>query len=321
MADRIAPDGGYDFGNKRQYRRNVWNVFSRFCGLNAAGSQAFLMPSIEGDEIEVALSKGFKERNLSICDMNPAIVATLKRKYPHIQTYGVSASRAARRRASFGLKWDVANLDLCSCVGNSHYEELMAFALSGAVTCGIVSVSMLRGRERKDYFEEINIAKNVGVCDVTEHLNHNDILWSASDLPQGETDFGRIIVCSKALSGRTVDYVGSIFDRHNYVYISRWGKYRSTAGSQTMLWACYKIHSAPCICDLCVLSIRDNLRESDKSWTTQDVVASMRAYYNMSDDELGRITVERMASQPERRLISGQRDRASLRQAEARENN
>lgn len=52
------------------------------CPVPKSEASVFLMPSSEGDEVDVCLSHGFRERNLTVCDRNPAIVAHLKRRYP-----------------------------------------------------------------------------------------------------------------------------------------------------------------------------------------------------------------------------------------------
>lgn len=111
--DRSAPRDGYDFGNKRQYRRNVWAVAREFINHNRPNAHVLLMPSAEGDEIEVAEANGFRQCNMHIVDRNPAIVATLKKRYPHINTYGVDVVRAVRRIAASDIKLEFANFDFC----------------------------------------------------------------------------------------------------------------------------------------------------------------------------------------------------------------
>src|SRR5437899_8665017 len=106
---RIAPKFGYDFPAKNLYRCQFWNYAARNIDLPTCEAHALLMPSLEGLEIDVALSKGFLEAHLHIVDQNPAIVATLKRRYPQINTYGVSVQRALSQRVRVGLS--VVNLD------------------------------------------------------------------------------------------------------------------------------------------------------------------------------------------------------------------
>jgi hypothetical protein len=47
----------------------------------------------------------------------------------------------------------------------------------------------------------------------------------------------------------------SAWFRSNYsAFLVAHGKYRSTAGNQTLLWGYFKVHSRACMCDECVLA-------------------------------------------------------------------
>jgi hypothetical protein len=148
MIKRRGPKGGYDFPNKRHYRRIVWKGAADFLRHKRATAQVLLLPSSEGDEIDVALSKGFKEYNLHIVDQNAAIVAVLKRRYPRANAYGVSVDRACERIAKLGIKLDFANFDMCSNI-ESVMNDLRAIA---KIECfsnpNLISITVMRGRER-----------------------------------------------------------------------------------------------------------------------------------------------------------------------------
>jgi hypothetical protein len=302
---RTAPESGYDFGNKKQYRRNIWRTFKQYCGMGTRYADALLMPSAEGAEIDVALNNGFHEGRLSICDSNPAIVATLKRRYPLVETYGVSVGAAAMRRVKQGLTWDVANLDLCSCVGDLHYAELMTFGRSGCMPCGLVTVTMLRGREQRAVFSVVREGGMGSLIGIPERLDQE--CWSEKPEDISRTDMGRITTCGVALSGSaqcpTVYYkhgaAGRLrtFDngRTNIVYLERSGTYRSVAGTQTMLWACFRIHRMPCVCDLCALFLREELRRWFGYGEAHDVILTLSAQYGMSREDLV-ATSERLLS-------------------------
>jgi hypothetical protein len=176
---RRAPRGGYDFARKRDYRRKVWATFRdtlKRQGVAVATAHALLMPSLEGDEIEVAIDAGFREAHLHVVDNEPAIVATLKRRYPKINTYGVEAHRAFERLAKDGVTLRCANLDFCGTFSGPFVRELSQIALMGSVPCrtrataegfrldidsetltsvfaadcAVVAVSQLRGREARN---------------------------------------------------------------------------------------------------------------------------------------------------------------------------
>lgn len=233
---RIGPAAGYDFGNKRHYRRNIWNTF-RTSAYWHPQATAMLMPSIEGDEIDVALSKGFRERNLHIVDQNPAIVATLKRRYPRLHTYGVPLVRATERLPELTF----ANLDLCASWGQPLAKTLEEFAASQRVPCGLVAVTILRGRE------------SVRLRDV---------------LRAGKTDTMREVMTHATLSHRVTFINGGnpIVYPLNMVTTIRTGKYRSIAGSQTMLWMIFEVHAQPCMCLGCAELVFAHVRWSPQQW-------------------------------------------------------
>jgi hypothetical protein len=219
---RSAPAGGYDFGAKRHYRRNIWKAFKEHCSGRLNEAQALLMPSAEGDEIDVALSKGFREANLHVVDKNAAIVAHLKRRYPRINTYGTTVALAAQRIADAGIALDVANLDLCSPLGDGLLAEVKAVAASGVFEPdgALLAVTMLRGREQG-------------------YANH--AIRSAHILPMTftGTDAARLVFL------RTHALIVPSFEQPEAWTsgLVKYGIYRSIAGSQTMLWSIFRVRS------------------------------------------------------------------------------
>lgn len=143
---RRAPKDGYDFGNKRQYRRDVWRFFQKHCPVPRAHAQALLMPSAEGDEIEVALNNGFREENLHVVDANPAIVATLKRRYRKISTYGCDVASVFLNGRIASHVLHVANLDLTGTLGPAWFETCFHVARSLAPH-GLIAATYLKGRD------------------------------------------------------------------------------------------------------------------------------------------------------------------------------
>jgi hypothetical protein len=105
-----------------------------------AEAQALLMPSTEADEVEVALNAGFREHNLHVVDKEPAIVATVKRKYPRVNTYGCTASRAVERILAKGVRLSCANFDFTYKVSLPFLEELSKIALMGHFRCTLKEV-------------------------------------------------------------------------------------------------------------------------------------------------------------------------------------
>lgn len=274
---RRAPKGGYDFPLKRDYRRRVWAQIRRLLkemGYPIAESHALLMPSLEGDEIEVALNAGFRECHLHIVDKNPAIVATLKRRYPKISTYGVTASAALRRISASGIKLRAANLDFCYKLGESFKNELWMCSLAGNINCAwnadltaygrnsphgafapecVVAVNMLRGREErtetghwktKPITDELlreerrrTMARSVNAVSILERE------YAAVESLR-ENDRWRLRVVMDILSLQSDDR-----DLKRYQPATSLAKaefYRSANG-QTWLWSVWTLQSAPMV--------------------------------------------------------------------------
>jgi hypothetical protein len=265
---RVAPDGGYDFSRKRDYRRRVWATFRdglKSAGVSVADAQAMLMPSLEGDEIEVALNAGFRERNLHVVDMEPAVVATLKRRYPKITTYGISASRAFERMACRGVSIQCANLDFCNNLSQPFWGELSSISLCGSYRgyykdgmfhpqghggvfgdeC-LVAVSMLRGRERSGMLGEMHDddmnelerlveARFGGSLPFNGHMRRH--LELIASLP--ERDRYRLSIVNQALA---VAWHSDQQAQRPEVSLCRTETYPSSNG-QTMLWSVWRISS------------------------------------------------------------------------------
>lgn len=148
-ATRRAPKSGYRNPNKEAYRANLYAGFKREFGSSVGTRRLLLMPSIEGDEICVALKAGFRIENLHVVDQNPAIVAVLNRRYGgKLNTYGCLVSDACWRIAHSGTKLDGANFDFCWQAGASHLREIMlAFSAPCWRSNVVYAVTVQRGRE------------------------------------------------------------------------------------------------------------------------------------------------------------------------------
>jgi hypothetical protein len=233
---RSAPEGGYVGGTKAQYRRNVWATFrdaARRQMWPISECDVLLMPSSEGKEIEVAEAAGFHRRRLHVVDSNAAIVASLTKRFPGINTYGVTAGRAAERIAKAGVRLRFANLDFCGPVSRSLSHELAQFAQSGCLAgTACVAVTELRGRERKpaqSYLQE--------ACgeDPRDHLKES---WKAVFARLSVLDVKRALFVGCHLAYRHDRAMATSFPL-------RCETYRSTAGNQTMLWSAWQVVEPP----------------------------------------------------------------------------
>lgn len=221
MTLRSAPRGGYGFAEKQAYRESVWSVFRQTMTVMPRQAHALLMPSSEGIEIGVALKAGFMEEHLHIVDRNPAIVATLKRRFPKINTYGVDLGRACYRIADSGVRLSVANLDFTSCVSRSLMSCLREAFTSGAfddrTVCGF---TVLRGRERAGMSKVFQASDTlIGTTDFWSRLR----ALNKGDREATNTDAWRVQLTLACCLG--------------YMFKPRRvGIYLSPEAKQTMLW-------------------------------------------------------------------------------------
>lgn len=283
---RIAPKGGYDFARKRDYRRKVWATFRdtlKSRKIPVAEAHALLMPSLEGDEIEVALAAGFRERNLHIVDDEPAIVATLRRRYPKVNTYGVKASRALQRIAKSGVRIQCANLDFCGKASLDFLSELVNCSLHGHLRANF-DVLPGSARHEREYKYNLYLSGESGAFDeetilAVSILRGREEKWMTSTWAKNpilDSDLARI---ESKLSGmasrkdvldtplRYLDYLRSLsdYDRQRVSFVSRAlnldyalmvdsrlkpgvdfirGESYKSSNGQTMLWTIWAIHSA-----------------------------------------------------------------------------
>jgi hypothetical protein len=149
-----APAHGYATTEKQGWRVAMWaRIAASFNMRRRPSRKVFMIETTEGHEIERALSLGFREENLYVCNVNPAVVATLKRRYGLIHTYGVDADRALRRINEAGILLDVVSLDLCACLSARVIDTLCTAARVGN-TYAVIAVNVLRGREQGIFASE-----------------------------------------------------------------------------------------------------------------------------------------------------------------------
>lgn len=150
-----APRGGYSSPVKHEWRERVWLQFGAWLRREVRPlSSVFMVETTEANEIETALRHGYAEKNLHVCNVNPAIVATLKRRFPSITTYGVDADRALRRSFEAGIRFDLISLDLCGPLSLRTLDVLDA-ARSSVNGFGMIALTMLRGREPHNILMDI----------------------------------------------------------------------------------------------------------------------------------------------------------------------
>lgn len=151
---RVAPKIGYDNDVKHAYREQVWNAFSKAVDDMRADQtgtmKAVIMPSSEGIEIEVALSKGLREDQIVCVDRSAAVIATSKwrKKYPGVNFFACDVGKVGHKIKH--RKWVVraANLDLCGNFSDDTIDAVQGFIRFTPIHESFaIGVTVAKGRE------------------------------------------------------------------------------------------------------------------------------------------------------------------------------
>jgi hypothetical protein len=151
-----GPATGYNFGNKRHYRRMVWKYLEGHATPKPIKSRhVFILDSKEAGETLFLLQRGYRPENIHVCNDNAAEVATVQLRvknagFGRVDTHGVDAVSALERIKKDGIALDSINLDFCS---NAHTALLTKLQdIRGLLPDSIsVAVTLLRGREVLDW--------------------------------------------------------------------------------------------------------------------------------------------------------------------------
>jgi hypothetical protein len=206
---RRSPAGGYRYPAKAEFRRWVWD---RIGGFNETTGEThtgdvLIMPSIEGCEIEdEALPRQFRPDQLHVADKNPAIVATLQRRFPGIKTYGCLVDKACERISKKGINLIAANIDFCSQLTLETVRSVRAISTSPACKSASLFITILRGREER--FLQDLIVRGSGETGWDKYLerqseaaflaNENGEFWDTSNgIKPTRADLWRIKVLHK----------------------------------------------------------------------------------------------------------------------------
>jgi len=258
--DPRGPQDGYDFGTKRQYRRTIWAGFRRELGNQTADKRALLIVDADDGEIEVALQNGFREHNLFVVNWSPAIVAWKKRRFPRIHTFGVELRNVAGRLRDAGVTLHAANFDLCSPAYQRTLHQQISPMLSPDLyeAENVIAVTVLRGRD-PHLWSEIFKGSAYAWRESKRAAYKDNPRFRSDVLDQPDNDLGRFLflgtLLERGCSDMNVGPDSPPLIRHSKCYAPvgpQVGKYRSTAGTQTMLWSLFVRHRLPCGCQDCV---------------------------------------------------------------------
>jgi hypothetical protein len=153
-------------------------------------ARVLILPSSEGMEIDVAKGHGIRESNIWICDRNAAIVATLKRRYPHVHTLGVEVLKAFERCEDRGITFHFMNLDLCGTL--PMVEERAVHAWRVMEPGSLLAVTWQKGRDR-----DVSLLSKAGLSRLRQLsdllswtaalcLNKRLSAWGCADLLRSE---------------------------------------------------------------------------------------------------------------------------------------
>lgn len=148
MVGKVMPQNEYYFAEKELYRETIWGTFAKHT--NTSTAKVLFFPGKHGLEIPVALSNGFHEENLIACEENKALLVNSewRKKYPKVKLYGSPLKRTIERIEKHGIKLDALNLDYCSNLSQSIFDDLSTLLKSDILAWPVtIAITMLKGRE------------------------------------------------------------------------------------------------------------------------------------------------------------------------------
>lgn len=229
----------WDYGAKRQYRRQVWNEFAarvKRAGGRPSETYGLLMPGADGDEIEVAMQKGFRQEHLCVVDRDPAVLLGVRARFPHVLPFSGELETAFRRAADLGIPLVVANLDTCANISQPLLQTLRGIGQVwrpqvGDLAYGVLAVTVLRGRERPPIMAAMDNTVAQLRSTQWEKIRSEKVFAL-----RNERDLARLFLLWRALE------VGGQ-DRYEVATV-RSGIYQSIAGHQTLLWSVHEMLDA-----------------------------------------------------------------------------
>ncbi len=241
MSRKGSPKDGYNFGNKRQYRRTLWNFVDRcFPDKPNSKRKVMILDTSEAGECKFLITqKGYRPENINVVNRNPAELALLTKRLKDEGIFGINTHKGDAFEILDKLvdSIDVVNLDLTGPIKSKLSNELEAIRLHDEL---FISVTILRGRESRKEFVPVEFEDEEGIArlnKLNQDVKHPNVQEFLKELEvcgprvnwNGRHDLIRII----GLFGSA--FINGI-DRGLNMYGKRWDIYRSSAGSQTMMW-------------------------------------------------------------------------------------
>jgi hypothetical protein len=147
-----APKGGYDTDVKNEYRVAVWGAIAPrvIASLDDERAVCVIMPSREGLEIDVAVSRGIPPEKILCVDQSAAVIATSKwrKRWPQCRFFASKVSAVGEKMKKAGMVAVAANLDLCGNFSDETLFEVDTFLKTAPLSdSACIAVTMMKGRE------------------------------------------------------------------------------------------------------------------------------------------------------------------------------
>ena len=233
----------YDFGNKRQYRRDVWAFVDRHCRKRIKDRKVMYMDTKEGGETLFLLNKGYRPKNLFVANNNPAQVAQLTKNLKRdcsvaVNTYGIDVGMAMCKVSDQGHYIDAYNLDyMCTVTNSVLYDDLYMLGNYLLKENHIIAINVLRGRERKGFFTDYEVgSKEERTADSIRSFEIKRLLTVLVHQEGMSDDEKTRISLGVTRSGE--ECTGQCL---NHILAQKEKIYRSNAGSQTMMWFAFNL--------------------------------------------------------------------------------
>ena len=221
-------------------RRTLWNFIDGCLSdsnIPIRERTAVYLDTADAGETLFLLNRGYKPRNLHVVNRNISEVAWVQRRvteagYSCVNTYGSDVFDALD---GISTPIHAINLDLCGPVTEKLLDKIAGQSKGRSFYLGqVIAVTVLRGREHGDIAERIRLAKessNLGAFE--RYATDISYFGDSGDAYRLGTLLGAVKGIRTTVDGNRRFEVDNI----------AWGRYKSTAGNQSMLWIAAQIEA------------------------------------------------------------------------------
>lgn len=229
------PATGYDFGNKKAYRRTLWNLVDTALHFKKPQStrKVLILDTSDAEETLFLIARGYRPENITVVNRNAAELAWLTRRLHDRGINGVKTiAKDVFEVVGNNPTFDAINLDLTSPMNIRLAEFLRGMSIVDEI---VIAVSVLRGRETDVIVRELYKCSREPEFTTVEQRAQREAwfqLMRSCDMsnifgPLSDSDFMRLTILLAAQKPHQKE-AGPL--------LRAWGRYRSSAGSQTMMW-------------------------------------------------------------------------------------